>query len=66
VFEPLGMTRTTFEFPMALSGNFASPHGDDVDGKTLPARMDMNYSVVPIRPAGGAACIHTSVTSRGV
>jgi hypothetical protein len=60
------MTRTTFEFPMALSGNFASPHGDDVDGKTLPARMDMNYSVVPIRPAGGAACIHTSVTSRGV
>jgi CubicO group peptidase (beta-lactamase class C family) len=53
VFEPLGMTHTTFEFPTALSGNFASPHGDDVDGKTMPARMDMNYSVVPVRPAGG-------------
>lgn len=53
VFEPLGMTHTTFDFPTALSGNFASPHDDDVDGKTLPARMDSNYSVVPLRPAGG-------------
>ncbi|HSV22011.1 MAG TPA: serine hydrolase domain-containing protein, partial [Xanthobacteraceae bacterium] len=53
VFGPLGMTHTTFDFAMALSGNFASPHDDDVDGKTTPARMDMNYSVVPIRPAGG-------------
>jgi len=23
------------------------------DGKTMPARMDNNYSVVPVRPAGG-------------
>jgi CubicO group peptidase (beta-lactamase class C family) len=53
VFEPLGMTHTTFDFPTALSENFASPHDDDVDGKTLPARMDSNYSVVPLRPAGG-------------
>jgi CubicO group peptidase (beta-lactamase class C family) len=53
VFEPLGMTHTTFDFSAALSGNFASPHGSDVDGKTTPARMDMNYSVVPVRPAGG-------------
>jgi CubicO group peptidase (beta-lactamase class C family) len=53
VFEPLGMARTTFDFSTALSGNFANPHADDVDSKTMPARMDMNYSVVPIRPAGG-------------
>ena len=53
VFEPLGMTRTTFDFANAMSGNFASPHGDDVDGKTTLARMDNNYSVVPVRPAGG-------------
>jgi CubicO group peptidase (beta-lactamase class C family) len=53
VFEPLGMTRTTFDFSAARSGNFASPHGSDVDGKTTSARMDMNYSVVPVRPAGG-------------
>jgi CubicO group peptidase (beta-lactamase class C family) len=53
VFEPLGMARTTFDFSTALSGNFASPHGSDVDGNTTPARMDMNYSIVPVRPAGG-------------
>jgi len=53
VFEPLGMTRTTFDFSTALSGNFASPHDNDVDGKTMRARMDSNYSVVPLRPAGG-------------
>jgi CubicO group peptidase (beta-lactamase class C family) len=53
VFEPLGMTHTTFDFPTVLNGNFASPHDTDVDGKTMPARMDSNYSVVPLRPAGG-------------
>ena len=53
VFDPLGMTHTTFDFSKALSGNFASPHSEDVDGKTVLARMDMNYSMVPVRPAGG-------------
>jgi CubicO group peptidase (beta-lactamase class C family) len=53
VFEPLAMTRTTFDFSQAMSGNFASPHGADVDGKTWPARMDHNYAAVPFRPAGG-------------
>jgi CubicO group peptidase (beta-lactamase class C family) len=53
VFLPLGMTHTTFDFAQATSGNFASPHGDDADGKTILARMDNNYSVVPLRPAGG-------------
>jgi CubicO group peptidase (beta-lactamase class C family) len=53
VFAPLGMTHTTFDFSKALNGNVASPHGDDVDGKTMLARMDLNYSVLPLRPAGG-------------
>ncbi|HUN50471.1 MAG TPA: serine hydrolase domain-containing protein, partial [Candidatus Sulfotelmatobacter sp.] len=53
VFRPLGMSRTTFDFAAALGGDAASPHGSDIDGKTVPARMDMNYSVVPLRPAGG-------------
>ncbi len=53
VFAPLGMTRTTFDFASALNDNFAKPHGDDLDGKPIPARMDNNYSVVPLRPAGG-------------
>src|SRR5262245_9684395 len=53
VLEPLGMTTTTFDFAKAMSGNVAQPHGDDVDGKVVRARMDLNYSVVPVRPAGG-------------
>jgi len=53
IFEPLGMTHTTFDFAAALAGNIAMPHGDDVNGKPSVARMDLNYSVVPHRPAGG-------------
>jgi CubicO group peptidase (beta-lactamase class C family) len=53
VFGPLGMSNTTFDFAKALGGNAAAPHDLDVDGKTSPARMDINYSIVPVRPAGG-------------
>ena len=47
------MTHTTFDFAAALAGNIAMPHGDDVNRKQSVARMDLNYSVVPHRPAGG-------------
>jgi len=53
VFDPLGMTTSTFDFAKAMGGNHASPHGEDVDGKLALARMDLNYSVYPVRPAGG-------------
>src|SRR5262245_45676279 len=53
VFEPLGMTTSTFDFAKAMRGDHASPHGEDVDGKLTLARMDLNYSVYPVRPAGG-------------
>jgi len=53
VFEPLGMATTTFDFAQALKGDVAQPHGDDVNGNVVRARMDLNYSVVPVRPAGG-------------
>ena len=53
VFGPLGMTTTTFDFAKALAGNAASPHDLDIDDKTVPARLDINYSIVPVRPAGG-------------
>jgi CubicO group peptidase (beta-lactamase class C family) len=53
VFGPLGMTNTTFDFAKALAGNAAAPHDLDFTGKPVPARMDINYSVVPLRPAGG-------------
>jgi CubicO group peptidase (beta-lactamase class C family) len=54
VFAPLGMTTTTFDFAAALAGDVAQPHGDNVDGKVTRARIDLNYAVVPARPAGGA------------
>ncbi len=53
IFDPLGMTETTFDMERAQHGNFASPHADDVDGHPTLATMDNNYSVVPFRPAGG-------------
>lgn len=54
VFGPLGMNATTFDFKRALAADHATAHGIDVDGKTALATMDVNYSVVPVRPAGGA------------
>jgi CubicO group peptidase (beta-lactamase class C family) len=53
VFAPLGMNHTTFDFAKAQRGNHASPHGRDADGTTRVARMDLNYTIVPARPAGG-------------
>src|SRR5881396_825392 len=54
VFSPLGMTSTTFDYARALQGNHALPHAPDIDGKPAPALMEENYSVIPLRPAGGA------------
>ncbi len=53
IFDPLGMKSTTFDMKRALSGNHASPHGDNIDGKPSLASMAFNYSVMPHRPAGG-------------
>ena len=52
VFQPLGMTSTTFDYARALSGNHASPHAPDADGRTAVIPMDINYSIIPMRPAG--------------
>ena len=53
VFEPLGMKTSTFDFAKAMKGNHASPHGEDIDGKLAVGQMALNYSIVPVRPAGG-------------
>jgi CubicO group peptidase (beta-lactamase class C family) len=53
VFDPLGMKTSTFDFAKAMKGDHASPHGVDVDGKLALAPMALNYSVYPVRPAGG-------------
>ncbi len=54
VFAPLGMTATTFDFKRAIAANHATAHAADLDGKTARALMDVNYSIIPLRPAGGA------------
>ena len=54
VFGPLGMARTTFDFARAQAGNHARPHGQDVSGQVRVMAMDLNHSVIPMRPAGGA------------
>ncbi len=54
VFGPLGMTSTTFDFAKALEGNHAAAHALDIELKPALAVMDVNYSVVAVRPAGGA------------
>lgn len=54
IFLPLGMRRTTFDFSKATADNYASPHGEDVHGKTAVARIDINKAVASVRPAGGA------------
>ena len=53
VFGPLGMGASTFDFARAMAGNHAAAHAPDVDGTPAPAVMALNYSVIPVRPAGG-------------
>jgi CubicO group peptidase (beta-lactamase class C family) len=54
IFAPLGMKATTFDYKKALAGNHAMPASWDVDGATVSVPMAINYSVVPVRPAGAA------------
>ena len=54
VFGPLGMASTTFDFGRALGGNHATSHGLSIDATPDLAAMDVNYSILPVRPAGGA------------
>jgi CubicO group peptidase (beta-lactamase class C family) len=54
VFGPLGMKDTTFDFAKALRGNHAGAHAPDVDGHPARAAMEINYSMIPVRPAGAA------------
>ncbi|MGF2075664.1 serine hydrolase, partial [Enterococcus casseliflavus] len=54
VFDPLGMTNTTFDYAKAQTGNFASPHGFDVDRKVKVIGMGLNDTIVASRPAGAA------------
>lgn len=48
------MSSTTFDFRRALAGNHASAHALDIDGRPTSSVFEINYSIVPVRPAGGA------------
>jgi CubicO group peptidase (beta-lactamase class C family) len=54
VFAPLSMNATTFDYAKALKGNHAFPHAPNIDGKPAKAVMEVNYAVIPLRPAGAA------------
>lgn len=54
IWNPLGMTDSTMSMTKALAGNHASPHGDDLYGKTAVEQQDLNRAIAPYRPAGGA------------
>jgi len=53
VLDPLGMTRSTFDFDKAMRGNWARPHDVDIDGHLAAGEMTLNYTIIPLRPAGG-------------
>ncbi len=52
VFDPLSMQATTFDYERALAGNHASAHAPDIDGKATRAVFELDYSIIPLRPAG--------------
>ena len=54
IFDPLGMSETTFDYTRALKGDHASPHSIGLDGAERLAGMDLDYEIIPYRPAGGA------------
>jgi CubicO group peptidase (beta-lactamase class C family) len=54
IFGPLGMTETGFDFAAGAAGNWAPPHGLDIDGKVTQMTNGFNATVYPHRPAGGA------------
>jgi CubicO group peptidase (beta-lactamase class C family) len=54
VFDPLGMRNTTFDYAKAQTGNFAAPHGYDIDHKVVVMDMGLNDTIVSSRPAGAA------------
>ena len=53
IFNPLGMTATTFDMARALRSNHASPHGTGYDNQVHILQNNLNNAIYPHRPAGG-------------
>ncbi len=54
IFKPLGMKDSTFDYAEGMAGNWAAPHGLDVDGRVTLMSNEFNWSPYPYRPAGAA------------
>ena len=54
IFKPLGMKDSTFNYAEGMAGNWAAPHGLDVDGRVTLMSNEFNWSPYPYRPAGAA------------
>lgn len=54
VFDPLAMTNTTFDYAVAQTGNYAAPHGYDIDHHVQVMGMGLNDTIRSSRPAGAA------------
>lgn len=54
VFDPLGMRSTTFDYAKAQTGNFARPHGFNMDHAVQVMGMGLNDTIKASRPAGAA------------
>ncbi|HEU5249667.1 MAG TPA: serine hydrolase domain-containing protein, partial [Thermoanaerobaculia bacterium] len=53
VFDPIGMSATTFSFDRALvNPNRATPHGKTVAGEYRPISVDLEKPLTPFAPAG--------------
>lgn len=54
IFGPLGMRDTGFDMSAGMSGDWARPHGLDVDGRMVEMGNGFNDTIIAHRPAGGA------------
>ena len=53
VFDPLGMTRSTFDPAAAIAtGNYAQPHAPNLAGDLQPVPLTAERGLLPYRPAG--------------
>jgi hypothetical protein len=53
VFDPLGMARTTTDFPVVERSDHARPHALDLPGRHVPLTLSREGWLPAIRPAGG-------------
>jgi CubicO group peptidase (beta-lactamase class C family) len=58
IFDPLGMSNTTFDFTTAINGNVAKPYTTNFDAMVIDlqqtASKGFNHTGTAIRPAGAA------------